>query len=101
MAKFIDFISNSFVVAALIFLATVYYQQWSNFSKRKTDCELFFFHLRNLLNNNSEILKDIKPLNEFDDFILNDELELYNPDIIFNYDTRVEIPVKLTPCFWL
>ena len=30
-------ILNSFVVAAVIFFATVYYQQWSDFSKRKKD----------------------------------------------------------------
>ncbi len=83
-----SYISHPLFVAVLIFFFTVYFQQWSNFSKKKTDCELFFFHLRNLLNNNSEILKDIKPVYNFDDFIPNDELELYNPNIIFDYDTR-------------
>jgi hypothetical protein len=88
MVKIIDFISNSFVVAALIFFATVYYQQWSDFSKRKTDCQLFFFHLRNILNNNSFLLESIKPIRDFDDFSPNDELDLYSPKIIKEYDPR-------------
>jgi hypothetical protein len=88
MVKIIDFISNSFVVAALIFFATVYYQQWSDFSKRKTDCQLFFFHLRYILNNNSFLLESIKPIRDFDDFSPNDELELYSPKIIKEYDPR-------------
>ncbi len=82
------YLSHPLFVAVLIFFFTVYFQQWSNFSKKKTDCELFFFHLRNLLNNNSEILKEIKPIQNFEEFIPNDELKLYNPNLIFNYDTR-------------
>lgn len=88
MSYFLNLISNPFFVAVFAFFATVYFQQWSNFRKKKTDCELFFFHLRNLLNNNSEILKEIKPLYDFDEFVPNDELDLYNPNIIYDYDTR-------------
>lgn len=50
------------------------------------ECELFFFHLRNILTNNSKILKDIGQINDFKEFKPSEELDLYSPKIFKEYD---------------
>jgi hypothetical protein len=88
MAKIIDFISNPFIVAALVILATVFYQHWSNFNKRKIESELFFFHLKNYVKNSSEILSKIEHIKKFDDIPPLEDLNIYNPNIFNDYHPR-------------